>query len=166
VYVSLSLCSPSLPLLTLFPSLPSRLSSSSFSSLSASTSSRPFPSSSPSPPLIGGGAAGSFQRSLSTSSGKRVRFSNTHHHHEYDKQRLYGLVPRTWWQVGEGGREGGREGGDFGHATLHPSLTTNPPSLPPSQSTFEYLYGQVPEGDLLPMISFLSGFLLVIIGGI
>ncbi|KAM3570616.1 hypothetical protein VYU27_007333, partial [Nannochloropsis oceanica] len=90
----------------------------------------PFPSSSSS---SHGGMGGSYPHSLSpssSSSGKRVRFSTTHHHHEYDKQRLYGLVPRTWWQ-----------------------------------SAFEYLYGQVPEGDLLPMISFLSGILFVIIGG-
>jgi hypothetical protein len=33
------------------------------------------------------------------------------------------------------------------------------------QAVFEYLYGQVPEGDLLPMISTLSSILFVIIGG-
>ena len=30
---------------------------------------------------------------------------------------------------------------------------------------FEHLYGQVPEGDLLPMIAFLSSILFVLIGG-
>ena len=68
-----------------------------------------------------------------------MRFSGRHHHHAYwespspasvDKGRLYGVVPRTFWQA-----------------------------------AFEQLYGQVPEGDLLPMISQLSAILFVIIGG-
>ncbi len=33
------------------------------------------------------------------------------------------------------------------------------------QAAFEHLYGQVPEGDLLPMITQLSSVLFVIIGG-
>lgn len=61
---------------------------------------------------------------------KRVRFSEENIYFNFDKARLYGLVPRTAWQA-----------------------------------VFEWLYGDTMEEDLMPMVTWLSAILFVIIGG-
>lgn len=68
-----------------------------------------------------------------------MRFSGRHHHHAY------------WESPSPASVDKGRLYGVVPRTLW--------------QAAFEQLYGQVPEGDLLPMISQLSAILFVIIGG-